>query len=95
MAHYLHVMSFGSHSFCVNSPVQKVHCDRGHIMDRNGFQEKISLSNPQWKAFAEELERTGQKPRTNPDGDVCPRCVCCRPIFYLRFGIGRVGRCIV
>lgn len=72
MAHYLQATSVGSHSFCVDVSVQKVHCDRGHMMDRNEFQERLSLSNPQWKAFADELERTGQKPRTNPDGDVCP-----------------------
>jgi len=30
----------------------------------------LSESNPGWKEFADELERTGQKPRTNPDGDV-------------------------
>ena len=30
----------------------------------------ISESNPRWKEFADELERTGRKPRTNPDGDV-------------------------
>ena len=30
----------------------------------------LSESNPEWKEFAYELERTGQKPRTNPDGDV-------------------------
>ena len=30
----------------------------------------LSESNPEWKGFADELERTGQKPRMNPDGDV-------------------------
>jgi len=30
----------------------------------------LSESNSGWKEFADELERTGQKPRTNPDGDV-------------------------
>ena len=30
----------------------------------------LSETNPEWKEFADELERTGQKPRTNPDGDV-------------------------
>lgn len=28
------------------------------------------MLNPSWKAFADELERTGAQPRTNPDGDV-------------------------
>jgi hypothetical protein len=39
-------------------------------MDRDYFQHTLSDSNPQWKEFAESLERNGQKPRTNPDGDV-------------------------
>lgn len=30
----------------------------------------LSEANPEWEEFADELERTGQKPRTNPDGDV-------------------------
>jgi len=30
----------------------------------------LSESNPEWEQFVDELERTGQKPRTNPDGDV-------------------------
>jgi hypothetical protein len=34
----------------------------------------LSESNPEWKVFADELERTGQKPRTNPDGDVGTVC---------------------
>lgn len=49
---------------------QKVHCQYGHAFDRDEFQGAISECNPEWKAFADELERTGQKPRTNPDGDV-------------------------
>lgn len=30
----------------------------------------LSETNPEWKEFTDELEKTGQKPRTNPDGDV-------------------------
>ena len=30
----------------------------------------LSESNPKWQEFVDELERTGQKLRTNPDGDV-------------------------
>jgi hypothetical protein len=30
----------------------------------------LTASNPKWKAFVDELEVTGKKPRTNPDGDV-------------------------
>jgi len=48
----------------------KVHCDRGHVMDRDSFQDMLATANSQWKAFTDELGRTGKKPRTNPDGDV-------------------------
>lgn len=34
------------------------------------FQDLLSHHNPSWKAFADEMERSGTKPRTNPDGDV-------------------------
>jgi len=30
----------------------------------------LSQHNPTWRAFADRLERTGEKLRTNPDGDV-------------------------
>ncbi|KAI0701488.1 DHS-like NAD/FAD-binding domain-containing protein [Cytidiella melzeri] len=52
------------------STLKKVHCNRGHGVERDTFQARISAANPQWKAFAEELEASGRKPRTNPDGDV-------------------------
>ncbi|KAK7025205.1 NAD-dependent deacetylase [Favolaschia claudopus] len=47
-----------------------VHCKHGHSVDRSTFQDWLSAANPQWQAFADEVERTGDKPRTNPDGDV-------------------------
>nr|GAT47264.1 NAD-dependent deacetylase [Mycena chlorophos] len=47
-----------------------VHCKHGHVVDRDLFQNWLSAANPQWKAFLDETERTGNKPRTNPDGDV-------------------------
>ncbi|KAJ7255492.1 DHS-like NAD/FAD-binding domain-containing protein [Mycena haematopus] len=47
-----------------------VHCKHGHAVDRTTFQNWLSAANPQWKAFADEAERSGNKPRTNPDGDV-------------------------
>ena len=50
--------------------LQRVHCKRGHVVRRDEFQGWLSASNPQWKEFVDNLERTGQKPRTNPDGDV-------------------------
>ncbi len=30
----------------------------------------LSLANPQWKEFLDDVERMGKKLRTNPDGDV-------------------------
>lgn len=57
---------------------QKVHCSNGHVVDRQIFQERLSAANPQWKAYMDELEATGQRPRTNPDGDVSPRL----PFFH-------------
>lgn len=52
------------------SCLQRVRCNRGHVVQRDVFQDWLSASNPQWKEFVDNLERTGQKPRTNPDGDV-------------------------
>ena len=49
---------------------QRVVCRLGHKIDRETFQDRLSLANPRWKAFADEIERTGTKLRTNPDGDV-------------------------
>lgn len=45
-------------------------CKYGHVTDREIFQEWISAANPQWKNYVDELETAGQRPRTNPDGDV-------------------------
>lgn len=39
-------------------------------MPREEFQGVLSKLNPAWKAYSEELDRTEEKPRTNPDGDV-------------------------
>ncbi|KAG1774100.1 DHS-like NAD/FAD-binding domain-containing protein [Suillus placidus] len=72
----------------LHGTLHRVHCKRGHIVPRDMFQDWLSSSNPQWKAFVDNLEKTGQKPRTNPDGDVelegvsyadfvvpeCPQC---------------------
>ncbi|KAI0349549.1 DHS-like NAD/FAD-binding domain-containing protein [Trametes cingulata] len=54
----------------LHGTLHKVRCTHGHQMDRQTFQEMLGEANPQWKAFAEELERSGSRPRTNPDGDV-------------------------
>lgn len=39
-------------------------------MDRETFQEMLSISNPYWKQFVDDMDERGEKPRTNPDGDV-------------------------
>ncbi|KAG6836766.1 hypothetical protein H0H93_003544 [Arthromyces matolae] len=49
---------------------QRVHCKRGHSVNRETFQEWLSSANPQLKQFADEMERNSQQPRTNPDGDI-------------------------
>ncbi|KAI0339621.1 DHS-like NAD/FAD-binding domain-containing protein [Trametopsis cervina] len=54
----------------LHGTLHKVKCSHGHVVDRLTFQDRLSAANPQWKAYADELEATGQKPRTNPDGDV-------------------------
>ncbi|KAG2157681.1 DHS-like NAD/FAD-binding domain-containing protein [Suillus bovinus] len=72
----------------LHGTLHRVHCKRGHVVPRDTFQDWLSASNPQWKAFVDNLEKTGQKLRTNPDGDVelegvsytdfvvpeCPQC---------------------
>ncbi|KAJ7696555.1 DHS-like NAD/FAD-binding domain-containing protein [Mycena rosella] len=54
----------------LHGSLHHVHCKHGHVVDRTTFQNWLSAANPQWRAFADETERTGNKPRTNPDGDV-------------------------
>ncbi|THV02489.1 DHS-like NAD/FAD-binding domain-containing protein [Dendrothele bispora CBS 962.96] len=54
----------------LHGTLHRVRCKHGHLVDRDTFQEWLSTANPQWKEFAEEIERTGTQPRTNPDGDV-------------------------
>ena len=49
---------------------KSVHCRHQHKIDRDEFQIMLSQHNPTWKAFTDQLERTGEKLRTNPDGDV-------------------------
>ncbi|KII87334.1 hypothetical protein PLICRDRAFT_42959 [Plicaturopsis crispa FD-325 SS-3] len=73
----------------LHGTLHRVHCKHGHTIDRDTFQDRLSEANPQWKAFADDLEQTGSQPRTNPDGDValdgvtyddfvvpeCPECL--------------------
>jgi NAD-dependent deacetylase sirtuin 4 len=54
----------------LHGTLHRVKCSHEHTVDRDAFQEMLSAANPQWKQFIEDMERTGEKPRTNPDGDV-------------------------
>ncbi|KAF5316651.1 hypothetical protein D9619_006428 [Psilocybe cf. subviscida] len=54
----------------LHGTLHRVHCNRGHSVDRDTFQEWISTANPKWHEYAANMERTGTQPRTNPDGDV-------------------------
>lgn len=42
-----------------------------HEQHRDEYQEQLGSMNPIWQEMSDEAERTGQRPRTNPDGDVC------------------------
>lgn len=55
----------------LHGTLARVHCLReGHEQTRDAFQAALAADNPQWDAAAKEMEETGNKPRTNPDGDV-------------------------
>jgi hypothetical protein len=57
-------------------------------MDRDRFQVRLASANPRWKAWADELERSGEKPRTNPDGDVRPfLSICYKQLVRLTRGL--------
>ncbi|KAL5500971.1 hypothetical protein ACEPAH_9358 [Sanghuangporus vaninii] len=73
----------------LHGTLHKVSCKHGHVVDRDLFQEWLANANPRWAQFVEDLERSGQELRTNPDGDVeipgasyedfivpnCPACI--------------------
>ena len=63
--------------------LQRVRCSHGHTINRQKFQDMLAAANPQWKAFSDDLERTGARPRTNPDGDVCSSSYQCDPFEIL------------
>ncbi|EIM86806.1 DHS-like NAD/FAD-binding domain-containing protein [Stereum hirsutum FP-91666 SS1] len=54
----------------LHGTLHRVHCKFGHGFDRDQFQEWLGDANPEWKAYMDDMEKTGQKPKTNPDGDV-------------------------
>jgi len=43
----------------------------------------LSETNPEWKEFTDELERTGEKARTNPDGDVGASILWSEPPYLI------------
>ncbi|WWC64846.1 uncharacterized protein I303_107460 [Kwoniella dejecticola CBS 10117] len=55
----------------LHGTLAKVHClKHRHEQTRDVYQEDIARMNPVWDEESKEAERTGQRPRTNPDGDV-------------------------
>ncbi|KIL69301.1 hypothetical protein M378DRAFT_1054375 [Amanita muscaria Koide BX008] len=73
----LHHKAFLSKTAALNSRVLELHgslhrvvCRSGHVIDRETFQDRLSVANPEWKSFADNIEHTGTRLRTNPDGDV-------------------------
>lgn len=55
----------------LHGTLAKVHClQHRHEQTRDSFQAELAALNPIWDAEAQEAERTGRRPRTNPDGDV-------------------------
>ncbi|WVQ94942.1 hypothetical protein IAU59_002031 [Kwoniella sp. CBS 9459] len=55
----------------LHGTLAKVHClKHRHEQKRDNYQEEIARMNPVWDEEAKEAERTGRRPRTNPDGDV-------------------------
>ncbi|EIW66067.1 hypothetical protein TREMEDRAFT_70323 [Tremella mesenterica DSM 1558] len=55
----------------LHGTLAKVHClEHRHEQSRDDYQQELADMNPVWNEEAKEAERTGRRPRTNPDGDV-------------------------
>lgn len=55
----------------LHGTLARVHCmQHRHEQSRDDYQDQIARANPVWDEEAKEAERTGNRPRTNPDGDV-------------------------
>ncbi|KAL7424514.1 hypothetical protein Q5752_000198 [Cryptotrichosporon argae] len=55
----------------LHGTLARVHClKHRHEQPRDAYQAQLAALNPAWDAEAREAERTGRRPRTNPDGDV-------------------------
>ncbi|PCH36333.1 DHS-like NAD/FAD-binding domain-containing protein [Wolfiporia cocos MD-104 SS10] len=70
IAHVWSDTQMQDHIVELHGQLRSVRCLRGHLIDRDEFQQHLSAANPEWKAFMDDLEATGAQPRTNPDGDV-------------------------
>ena len=55
------------------------------------FQEWLGQANPRWQAYLVELERTGARPKTNPDGDVNKRFFYYLPISRILLSFVQVA----
>ncbi|KIM44686.1 hypothetical protein M413DRAFT_25129 [Hebeloma cylindrosporum] len=76
----------------LHGTLHRVHCSSGHKVDRDTFQDWLSAANPEWRQYAEDLERTGTQPRTNPDGDVAIEHL---GISYSNFVIPECPQCML
>lgn len=55
----------------LHGTLARVHCmAHRHEQHRDEYQEQLGRMNPLWQEMSDEAERTGRRPRTNPDGDV-------------------------
>lgn len=55
----------------LHGTLARVHClAHRHEQHRDEYQEQLGRMNPIWQEMSDEAERTGNRPRTNPDGDV-------------------------
>jgi NAD-dependent deacetylase sirtuin 4 len=55
----------------LHGTLARVHClAHRHEQHRDDYQTQLGKLNPVWQEMSDESERTGNRPRTNPDGDV-------------------------
>ncbi|EJD52653.1 DHS-like NAD/FAD-binding domain-containing protein [Auricularia subglabra TFB-10046 SS5] len=54
----------------LHGTLHRVHCRQDHLIQRDEYQIQLGLLNPEWADLEESFRRSGNKPRTNPDGDV-------------------------
>ncbi|KAM0755930.1 DHS-like NAD/FAD-binding domain-containing protein [Meredithblackwellia eburnea MCA 4105] len=55
----------------LHGTLRHVHClSCGTPVGRDDFQDRLSILNPEWKKYSDEVELGGRQERLNPDGDV-------------------------